>query len=51
MPIYEFKCKKGHVFERYVPNTVSKTVECPVCKERAKRILSPCHFRGVSEAE
>ena len=44
MPVYEFECKCGHVFEDLVPMG-TKTHQCPVCKgEKAKKILSTCTF-------
>lgn len=44
MPVYEFECKCGHVFEELVPmDTESR--KCPNCgKNKAKKILSPCTF-------
>ena len=41
MPTYEFKCPKGHVFEKFFP-TISnrRKVACPTCGKMAERQLS-----------
>lgn len=44
MPVYEFECKCGHVFEQLVPMG-TQTHQCPVCKkEEAQKIMSACTF-------
>ena len=44
MPVYEFECKCGHVFEELVPMG-TKASECPQChNKKAKKIMSPCTF-------
>lgn len=43
MPVYEFECKCGHVFEELVRMN-TKTSECPHCKGKAKKIMSTCTF-------
>ncbi|MDA8138565.1 MAG: zinc ribbon domain-containing protein [Desulfobacteraceae bacterium] len=44
MPVYEFECKCGHVFEELVPMG-TESHKCPHCKKgEAKKILSPCTF-------
>lgn len=44
MPVYEFKCKCGHVFEELVPMG-TENYQCPECQEKkAKKIMSPCTF-------
>lgn len=44
MPVYEFECKCGNVFEELVPMD-TKSFPCPKCnKEKAKKIMSPCTF-------
>lgn len=44
MPVYEFECKCGHVFEDLVPMG-TETHPCPVCKgKKAKKIMSTCTF-------
>ncbi|MBT8342615.1 MAG: zinc ribbon domain-containing protein [Desulfatitalea sp.] len=44
MPVYEFECQCGHMFEELVPmNTKSR--QCPQCgAQEAKKILSACTF-------
>jgi putative FmdB family regulatory protein len=41
MPTYEYKCPKGHVFEKFFP-TISnrRKVACPTCGKMAERQLS-----------
>ena len=41
MPTYEYKCPKGHVFEKFFP-TISnrRKVACPKCGRMAERQLS-----------
>jgi len=41
MPTYEFKCPKGHVFEKFFP-TISKTrrLKCPKCGKMGERLIS-----------
>ncbi|MGD9304686.1 MAG: zinc ribbon domain-containing protein [Desulfobacterales bacterium] len=46
MPFYEFQCPEGKVTERLVPMH-TKSITCPHCKKRAKKILSPCSFKLV----
>ena len=46
MPTYEFRCPKGHEFEKFY-RTISGAeaqAACPVCGETAERILSPAGF-------
>jgi putative FmdB family regulatory protein len=48
MPIYEYKCDNGHVFDviqRIVDEPLSK---CQECGARAERVLHPVavHFKG-----
>lgn len=43
MPVYEFECKCGRVFEALVPmGTESR--KCPACAKKAKKIISQCSF-------
>lgn len=46
MPFYEFQCPEGKVTERLV-SMHTKSITCPHCKKRAKKILSPCSFKLV----
>ena len=41
MPTYEFKCPKGHVFEKFYP-AISNTrrLKCPRCGKMAERMIS-----------
>lgn len=41
MPTYEYKCPKGHLFEKFYPTITSKrTATCPTCGKKAERQLS-----------
>lgn len=41
MPTYEYRCPKGHLFEKFYPTITSKrTATCPTCGKKAERQLS-----------
>jgi len=41
MPTYEYKCPKGHLFEKFYPTINNKrTATCPTCGKKAERQLS-----------
>jgi len=41
MPTYEYKCPKGHLFEKFYPTITNKrTATCPTCGKKAERQLS-----------
>ena len=44
MPFYEFQCSAGTVTEKLV-SMGTKSITCPHCKKRAKKIISPCSFK------
>ena len=49
MPIYEYKCPKGHVFELFQKMSDSPPEVCEVCGEGPlQRVLYPVavHFKG-----
>jgi putative FmdB family regulatory protein len=48
MPIYEYKCDKGHVFEVIQRMTDEPVTECEECSAPVVRVLhSPAvHFKG-----
>jgi len=48
MPIYEYKCEKGHVFDVIQRMTDEALTECQECGAPAVRVLhSPAvHFKG-----
>ena len=49
MPIYEYKCPKGHVFETFQKMTDDPPEVCEVCGEGpVQRVLYPVavHFKG-----
>ncbi len=49
MPIYEYKCPKGHVFEVFQKMTDDPVEVCEVCGEGPiQRVLYPVavHFKG-----
>jgi len=37
--IFEFKCAKGHLTEKFVDDEV-RSIECPHCRNEASRIIS-----------
>ncbi len=37
--IYEFKCRQGHVTEKYIDESI-RNVQCSVCEQDAIRIVS-----------
>ena len=48
MPIYEYRCDKGHTFEvmqRMVDDTLT---ECTICSAPVQRVFHPVavHFKG-----
>ena|SRR5256885_6801464 len=41
MPTYEYKCPKGHLFEKTLPRITSQRfAKCPKCGKRAERQIS-----------
>jgi putative FmdB family regulatory protein len=48
MPIYEYKCENGHVFEVIQRMTDEPLTECEECGAAASRVLTPpaIHFKG-----
>lgn len=48
MPIYEYKCENGHVFEAIQKMTDEPLRECQECGAPASRVLTPpaIHFKG-----
>lgn len=40
MPIYEWECPKGHVFDKVLPYSESQSVQVCACGETGKRIIS-----------
>jgi putative FmdB family regulatory protein len=48
MPIYEYKCKKGHVFEVMQSFSDDPLTECEVCGAPVQRVYHPVsvHFKG-----
>jgi putative FmdB family regulatory protein len=48
MPIYEYKCENGHVFETIQKMTDEPLRECEECGAPAARVLTPpaIHFKG-----
>ena len=43
MPIYEFVCPNGTITEKLV-KFGTKTIRCPWCHKKAKKIMSTCTF-------
>jgi putative FmdB family regulatory protein len=48
MPIYEYKCENGHVFEVIQKMADEPLRECQECGAPASRVLTPpaIHFKG-----
>jgi putative FmdB family regulatory protein len=48
MPIYEYKCENGHVFDVIQRMTDEALTECQECGAPAERVLHPVavHFKG-----
>jgi len=48
MPIYEYKCEKGHVFEVMQRMTDDPVSSCTTCKAPVQRVFHPVavHFKG-----
>jgi putative FmdB family regulatory protein len=48
MPIYEYKCENGHVFEVIQKMSDQPLHECEECGAPASRVLTPpaIHFKG-----
>ena len=41
MPTYEYRCPKGHLFEKFYPTMNNKrSATCPTCGNKAERQLS-----------
>jgi putative FmdB family regulatory protein len=41
MPTYEYRCPKGHVFEKFSPQMTSRRrLRCPTCGQLAERLIS-----------
>jgi putative FmdB family regulatory protein len=48
MPIYEYKCENGHVFEVIQKMSDEPLTACEECEAPASRVLTPpaIHFKG-----
>jgi putative FmdB family regulatory protein len=48
MPIYEYKCKKGHVFDVMQSFSDDPLTKCEVCGAPVQRVYHPIsvHFKG-----
>src|SRR5579863_1263808 len=48
MPIYEYKCKNGHVFEVMQSFTDDALTKCQVCGAPVQKVFHPVsvHFKG-----
>jgi len=48
VPIYEYKCENGHVFDVIQKMSEEPLGECQECGARAERVLHPVavHFKG-----
>jgi putative FmdB family regulatory protein len=48
LPIYEFKCPEGHVFEVFQRMSDPPPEVCPVCGRPVEKVLYPVavHFKG-----
>ena len=48
MPIYEYRCENGHLFEVMQKFTDGPVTECPECGAPVSRVFHPIavHFKG-----
>ena len=48
MPIYEYKCKKGHVFEVMQSFSDEPLTKCEICGAPVQKVFHPVsvHFKG-----
>ena len=48
MPIYEYRCENGHVFEVFQSMSDDAVTECEVCGAPVERVFHPVavHFKG-----
>ncbi len=48
MPLYEYKCKKGHTFDVIQSFADDPITKCEICGAKAERVLSApaIHFKG-----
>jgi putative FmdB family regulatory protein len=48
MPIYEYRCENGHLFETMQKITDDPVTECEVCGAPVQRVFHPVavHFKG-----
>ena len=48
MPIYEYRCENGHLFEVMQKITDDPVTECEVCSGPVQRVFHPVavHFKG-----
>jgi putative FmdB family regulatory protein len=48
MPMYEYRCKKGHTFDVIQSFADAALTKCEVCGAKAERVLSApaIHFKG-----
>jgi putative FmdB family regulatory protein len=48
MPIYEYRCKNGHLFEVMQKITEDPVTQCPECAAQVQRVFHPIavHFKG-----
>jgi putative FmdB family regulatory protein len=48
MPIYEYRCKKGHTFEARQSFNDEPIIKCEVCGAPVQRVFHPVavHFKG-----
>ncbi len=41
MPTYEYRCPRGHLFEKFYPRIRTQpTAKCPTCGRQARRLIS-----------
>jgi putative FmdB family regulatory protein len=48
MPIYEYRCENGHLFEVMQKITDDPVIECETCQAPVQRVFHPIavHFKG-----
>lgn len=49
MPIYEFECQKCEHWKEILSSKAKKSIKCPNCKGKMKRVMSgsSAHFKGA----
>jgi putative FmdB family regulatory protein len=49
MPMYDYRCPAGHLFERLVPISAGSSQSCPACGEASPKIPSRVSIGGRAD--